>query len=293
MSGYVYIAQNELFPHLLKIGHAVNVEKRIKALNTSSSVPSNFKCLYYFKVEDYIKLERKFHSDFAHCRFAPNKEFFKIDEQSAKDFLEKESKKVEYTKSQNYSIQPSRRSVLNFRPLPAVISRGELGRLSGKNDTELKVSVNNWVKTGILKKAGPRSGIYYNLVNDPNWEDHIAEAVFKKYPSAIVAGPTVLHQFGCQTQDPGKRHFIILSSRTNVDMDGVELMARPLRWYEKNKPEQQLFGLPSLSPKQALKDGLDHSKNPGSWVPNLADINLDVVNSSSFQPNPLPRRKIF
>jgi len=182
---------------------------------------------------------------------------------------------------------------VNFRSLPAVISKNELARLTNKNDTELKISVNNWVKVGSLKKAGPRSGIYYNLVNDPDWKNHIAEAVLKKYPSAILAGPTVLHAFGCQTQIPSKMWVIILKARTNVEMDGVEFMPRPLRWYAKNKPEQQLFGLPSLSPKQALDDGEKHKNIPGSWVPDMDDIDIDEVHETSSFPLPPTKKKVF
>lgn len=167
---------------------------------------------------------------------------------------------------------------IQFRSMPAVLTKNDLLRETGKTDEVLKISINRWVRKGFLRKAGPRASIYYNLVADPNWENHVLEAVEKKYPSAILAGPSVLHAHGLQTQIPAYFYVAVLAQRSLVDMDLVQWMPRQKKWFREFIPQTQLYGLRSLSPEQALKDGLTHQHQENSvWTPDLDDIDLDEM----------------
>lgn len=168
-----------------------------------------------------------------------------------------------------------------FRSLPPVLSRDELMASTHTKASLMPLYVNRWIKAGFLRKAGPRSGVYYNLIADPQWEAHIPEAVRKRFPNAIVGGPTVLHATGCQTQIPAKMWFIVEREACFPIFDGVQWMVRSSKWFHKNAPQQQLFGLPSLSPKQALEDGLKHQTFKNAWVPDEDDIDTEEVEEMS------------
>lgn len=163
----------------------------------------------------------------------------------------------------------------DFKDLPAVLSKKELRQYTEKKDGVLDIYVNRWLKQGVLRKAGERCGMYYNISKDPAWQNHVLEAVAKKFPSAMLAGPSVLHATGLQTQIPGSFHVVVLERRSFPDMDMVTFMPRNRTWFAENIPEHTYFGMRSLSPSQALKDGLMHQHIQGSWVPDLDDIELD------------------
>lgn len=172
---------------------------------------------------------------------------------------------------------------IDFRTLPAVLTKHELLRMTGKKDEALKLSINRWVKRGVLKKAGQRSGMYYNLVADPQWENHILSAVEKKFPSAILAGPSVLHAHGLQTQIPGYFYVAVLSQRTLPQMEKVQWMPRSRKWFAEFVPPDNLYGMRSLSPEQALRDGLKHQHQANAWVPDMDDIDVDDIEGVDLQ----------
>lgn len=165
----------------------------------------------------------------------------------------------------------------DLRALPAVLSKNDLLRETGKSDDVLRVSINRWVKQGVLKKAGARTGMYYNLVRDPEWQNHVLVAVERKYPSAMLAGPSVLHAHGLQTQIPSAFHVAVLAQRTLPEMDNVVWMPRPRSWFAQFVPEESLYGLRSLSPLQALEDGFLYQDQSNSWKPDVDDIEWDEL----------------
>ena len=290
MSGYVYIARNPSFPHLVKVGQTRDLKKRMESLSSSSSAPHAFECLYSVKVENQVLLEKKIHEQFTAQRVSANKEFFTADPNAVKMFIESESKKPEYSKIIIRQIEPVQLKTLSFRELPAVLSKNDLRRITGQKDGHLRVSINRWVKQDIIKKAGERSGMYYNLVADPIWRNHVLDAVSRKFPSAMLAGPSVLHAYGLQTQIPSRFHVVVLSKRTLPSMEDVVWMPRPRKWYAENTPKDNLFGIRSLSPAQALKDGLDHAHLPGSWVPDMDDIDMEELEALSSKEQKVKKR---
>lgn len=189
--------------------------------------------------------------------------------------------------------------VLQLREWPAILNKHEVGRLTGHDGGGLDLMLHRWTQREWVRQAGPRTGLYYNLVADPKWETHVAEAVLRKYPSATLAGPSVLHAHGCQTQIPSDLWVAVLKRRSRVQMDGVQWLERDRGWFEANRSTSSLYGLPSLSPRQALDDGLAEAiANPKTaWVPDMDDIDMDEVDSISeamksvVTPTATPRRR--
>lgn len=59
--GYVYILKNPSFPHLVKIGYADDVEKRVKALNKSAALPYAYRIYAKYKVNNRLE-DKDFHN---------------------------------------------------------------------------------------------------------------------------------------------------------------------------------------------------------------------------------------
>lgn len=164
----------------------------------------------------------------------------------------------------------------DFLLLEPVISKNDLLKITGKKDEVLKVSINRWIKQGFLKKAGERTGIYYNLIADKDWENNIVSAVLMKYPSAILGGPSVLHACGLQTQIPKSLWFYVLESPSIAKMEGVVFLKRERDWFENFKPQHEIYNVPALSPQQVINDFNQHgSKDP--WKPDFDDIDIDEL----------------
>lgn len=277
MSGFVYIAKNDYIPDVVKIGCTQNLERRIKQLSSSSSVPGDFYCVYSVEVSGFITLEKNTHLNFSDSRVNPSKEFFRLEYTEVINYLEKESKKKFYEKEIYCRKKEGMKSKLPFRNLPEVLSKNEILRISGLSEDMLKLYLQRWVKSGDLKKAGQRSGVYYNLTADPEWRNHIPKAVVKRFPIATLVGPTVLHAYGCQTQIPSKMWFALPPMSSYPQMDGVQWVPRPQKWFDDFLPEDNLYGVRSLSPKQALEDGLLFQEKQNLWKPDLDDIDLEEV----------------
>lgn len=79
--GYIYCLSNPAFIGIYKIGHTkISITQRLSQLN-NTSVPFNFKCEFYKKVDDCINKEKHLHSIFTimGCRVNDKREFFKVD----------------------------------------------------------------------------------------------------------------------------------------------------------------------------------------------------------------------
>lgn len=79
MSEIVYVLTNEAMPWYVKIGRTSgSLEKRIKELSASTSVPLPFTCFYACVVKDSGFVERQLHDAFGDIRVNPRREFFQI-----------------------------------------------------------------------------------------------------------------------------------------------------------------------------------------------------------------------
>lgn len=79
MNEIVYVLTNEAMPWYVKIGRTSgSLEKRIKELSASTSVPLPFTCFYACTVKDSGFAERQLHDAFGDIRVNPRREFFQI-----------------------------------------------------------------------------------------------------------------------------------------------------------------------------------------------------------------------
>lgn len=88
--GIVYLLTNSAMPGLVKIGRTslMSVRQRVSRLY-STGVPVPFECVYAARVGDEVEVEHRLHHEFRHLRVNPNREFFEMDIEQAKEFLKK------------------------------------------------------------------------------------------------------------------------------------------------------------------------------------------------------------
>ena len=169
-----------------------------------------------------------------------------------------------------------RDSVTRLRDLPVVFSLNRAVRQTGMSRPMLSVYLSRWERSGLVRKAGPKSGVYYNLLVDPKAPElHLTEAIRLLYPSAVLCGASVLHNAGWITQIPRDIHIVVLKRQTYPKLFGVETHPRTKTWFVKHaediepRPKFAAFGLPALSPAASLSDLREYQDG---WVPDLDDL---------------------
>tara|TARA_B100001146_G_scaffold63776_1_gene56491 strand:- start:364 stop:978 length:615 start_codon:yes stop_codon:yes gene_type:complete len=85
--GIIYVLTNPSMPGLVKIGKTTNLKRRMEDLY-NSSVPTQFRCIFATKINDYHEKEKKLHLTFGDNRDNPKREFFRISEDAAIASLE-------------------------------------------------------------------------------------------------------------------------------------------------------------------------------------------------------------
>ncbi len=76
----IYVLINEAMPGYVKIGRTSNdLDRRIKELSSSTSIPLPFTCFYARTVSDAAKVENLLHRAFGNKRVNPKREFFLAD----------------------------------------------------------------------------------------------------------------------------------------------------------------------------------------------------------------------
>ena len=148
--GVVYILTNPYMPGLVKIGKTTNLNRRLGELY-KTGVPEPFSCPLAVRVEDTSVIEQGLHATFAAQRINPNREFFKVDLESAKaalrltggeDVTPKEGEEVEQV-LRNTQRRP------NFRFSFAGIQIGEIityynnDNITAKVVADTKILFNN------------------------------------------------------------------------------------------------------------------------------------------------------
>lgn len=81
--GFIYILTNDSMPGLIKIGITNRpIKERLRELD-STEVPTPFNLYYAIEVEDYKNREKLIHQAYNKDRIRPNREFFKVEPESA------------------------------------------------------------------------------------------------------------------------------------------------------------------------------------------------------------------
>jgi hypothetical protein len=160
-----------------------------------------------------------------------------------------------------------------LRKLPAVFTNKDAMRALGLRPEYTKLVLHRWKSRDLVRAAGPRLGVFYNLIVAPNWEAQQSTAIRLVYPSAVAIGATVLHRHGWITPIPRQIQIAVLSAPTVPRMDGVETHKRPLGWYQRMGPwGDSILGLPALRPEAALEDCRAHRDT--MWCPDEDDLDI-------------------
>src|SRR5438105_7093931 len=108
--------------------------------------------------------------------------------------------------------------------LPPVFRLEELIQLGLERETA-HTSVMRWADRKLIVQAGPRAGVYFNLVRDRNGPNNrLLEAARKLYPSAVVIGPAVLNAHGWATQRPHETDVAVLKVPSARQIKGLHLV---------------------------------------------------------------------
>ena len=169
-----------------------------------------------------------------------------------------------------------------LREWPEVLSQAWLCQKTGWSPQQVAVYVNRWQQQGWLQRAGPRLGLYYNLLTSGGevTGDMRLKALLTAQPTALLMGESVLHANAWTTQAPQSLSVAVLGSRTPALIDGFTLHPRPKTWYRAHQPCRvspaevvwPTYGLRALPPAQALVDLYADSQ---AWHPDPDDLDLD------------------
>ncbi len=167
-----------------------------------------------------------------------------------------------------------------LRALPAVFDLPTFSRVVDLEWEASKVCLARWHARDLVKPAGPRTGVYYNLVKQPSvtWDMRV-EAVQMIYPSAVLVGASVLHSAGWTTQVSRVLTVGVKARRSYAMIDGIHLSGRSPGWYRlvhdrlsiEHRQGFSTFGLKALTPAMALADV--HA-NAGGWKPDPDDLDI-------------------
>ena len=170
-----------------------------------------------------------------------------------------------------------------LRQLPDVFNINTLSRLMHMPKQQTLGYLLRWRQRGWVEQAGPRAGIYFNLIKNPGAADEFrVDALVMEYPSAVLIGESVLHAAGWITQVPAALQVAIEKTsarRSYKHFFGFELHPKPLLWFEQmhkqilhpSKAGFSSYGLRTLAPAIALADLY---ATVGAWHPDPDDLHL-------------------
>lgn len=169
--------------------------------------------------------------------------------------------------------------------LPPVLTIETAALGLGLSRESVKVSMARWAKLGLVVHAGPRAGVYYNRVREPDApQTRLAQAVLHLHPQALLTQQSVLHSSGWSNEIPENGLTVAIPERTSIaSVYGVELIRRPRSWFAAAGEARavvspghglETFGLPATTPAWALAD----ARHYRDWVPDPRELNHDQIN---------------
>lgn len=175
--------------------------------------------------------------------------------------------------------QGRRSAVEVLRGLPPVFDLSTFQRMVGVPRQQARIYLSRWADSEYVRSAGPRAGIYFNLIVEPDSPSvRASDALKLLYPSAILNGASVLHAAGWSTQIPARVTVAALSRPTFAMLDAFDVVGRRQGWFVaigegiSKDPDMASFGIRSLTPAFALADALT---NDDGWRPDPDDLDLD------------------
>jgi hypothetical protein len=145
-----------------------------------------------------------------------------------------------------------------------------------------RVALARWHCEGFVAPAGPRLGLWYNLLRDAGGpEVHLGTVLNRTFGSVVVIGPSILNAEGWTTQAPRMLTVAVPEARRYPIVEGAAVYGRPREWFARvqaawRRTPRGVGGLPTLPPDYALADALRHR----DCLHHLAPDDLEIPDGS-------------
>jgi hypothetical protein len=181
-----------------------------------------------------------------------------------------------HLKKMEEAMSKSRISALDrLRGLPEVFTLNTAASHLGCSTKQASTYINRWGESGLTSSLGPRTGMHFNLLRNPNAASELRmDAIGYLFPGAMVGGVSAVHAAGWTTQFPRKTEIIIPKRRSFPSIDEAEVSCRPLKWIKEARNWTVSEGpVPYLNPAFALADCVANDV----WTPDPDDIEWEEV----------------
>ncbi len=181
----------------------------------------------------------------------------------------------------------SQSAIKKLQMLPDCFTDKVFMRLSGLPGPSAKVALSRMRHANLIKSAGDRTGIYFNLLKNANSaSENATKALLTVYPSAVLCGETVLHNAGWITQIPPAVTVAVLARRSYQKVDGFSIKGMPLNWFKsiaggilnQEEAEFSTHGLKSLRPEMALLELFKSGDTIDEDDLDIPEDKTDIVN---------------
>lgn len=168
-----------------------------------------------------------------------------------------------------------------LKDLPEVFTLKTAADALGCTPRMASTYIARWKEAGMAASLGPRAGVHFNLVRNPDAaSEHRMAAVALLFPGAVIGGVSAVHAAGWTTQFPRQTEIMIPNCRSFPQVEDAEIQTRSLRWMRAARSwVRQAGDVPWLDPAFALADCVAS----GNWVPDPDDIEWDEVDATALR----------
>lgn len=164
--------------------------------------------------------------------------------------------------------------------LPDIFKGSDANMLFGWKSATTATYVAKWARTGMVRPLGGRSGIYFNLVVDRNYD--LERGLRRVLPMATMTGVDVLREAGWTTQILQRREVAIPDKGPSYDIKDYDLQPRSMSWFMLTEQgvEDEGRSLRRLKPEWALADVIRRGKDrrhKSAWMLAPDDLDLEAA----------------
>lgn len=164
--------------------------------------------------------------------------------------------------------------------LPAIFKGSDVNMLFGWTGATAATYIAQWTRKGMIKPLGGRSGIYFNLVVQRDFD--LEAGLRRAIPLATKVGVDALRNAGWTTQIVAKCEAAVPDDGPAYAVTDFDLQTRSAKWFQMTRPGviDERMGLRQLKPEWALADmiyrGKDH-RFTTAWMLAPDDLDLDAA----------------
>ena len=172
-------------------------------------------------------------------------------------------------------------AVERLQELPEVFTLNTAAAMLDCDTGNASTYIARWKDSGLVKSLGPRTGIHFNLLKNPQADqDKRMEAIGYLFPGAMIGGVSAVHAAGWTTQFPRQTEIIIPKRRSFPAVDDALITTRPLPWIREARNWIASSGpVPWLDPAFALADCIKNDV----WHPDPDDLEWYEIDAQRLQ----------